>query len=277
MNAIIANASNKGRMTESYSLLAMISNISWAVGPVIGGFLLGFASFAWLFTIGFALLAAGLIGFAFLPRDSGTVKTPEQKSFDLKSFTPDRKLFGFGLLVLLFFLTLAQWGATLSVFTIDRLGFTTGQYGLLMSIGSIIIILLQYPASHMCGEHPRRALVLGCLGYAFGFLSLSWVKTFLQAIGSITIAVIGEVFFIPTALSVVGSLSTRENRGRSMGFYGLCTTLGVSLGPLLGGVLLDRHSSPVYLWGPISLFSFAGALGFWLWKGYPKTGDPPGK
>jgi len=40
----------------------------------------------------------------------------------------------FCLLCMLFFFEMSQWGATLSVFSVDYIGFKPEQYGLLMSI-----------------------------------------------------------------------------------------------------------------------------------------------
>ena len=175
----------------------------------------------------------------------------------------------FGALGMLFFLTMVQWGGTLSVFTVDKIGFSTQQYGLLMSISGLLIIIFQYPISHRMADRARISLVLGCLFYAFGFLSLAWVKTFIPAVGSIVIMVIGEMLFVPTALAVVGQMSGPEDKGKSMGFYGLCSTIGFSLGPLMGGFLLDKYpQTPLFLWGPIALCSFIAAFGFGVWRGY---------
>ena len=69
-----------------------------------------------------------------------------------------------------------------------------------------------------------------------------------------------------------GEISRPEDRGKNMGFFGLCETFGSSLGPLLGGFLLDRFpAEPLYLWGPIALSSFAAASGFALWQGYSQA------
>ena len=51
-----------------------------------------------------------------------------------------------------------------------------------------------------------------------------------------------------------------------MGFFGLSQTLGVSLGPLLGGVLLDTFpTDPRYIWGTIAFVAFVAAVGFQRW------------
>lgn len=282
LNAIIARASSQSRLTESYGLQAIGGNIGWAIGPLLGGYLLGFSTFGWLFGIGAGIKALSLIGIPFLPPDSPAVDSKSKVSiagdskkavsYNIKSLIPAPNLMLFGLLSMLFYLTMTQWAGTLSVFTVDRIGFSTAQYGLLMSISGILIIIFQYPISHGVASHARKALVLGCLFYSAGFLSLTWIKSFMPAVGSIAIMVIGEMLFVPSSMAVVGQMSGPEEKGKSMGFYGLCSTMGFSLGPLLGGFLLDKYpGTPLFLWGPIALCSFIAAFGFAVLKGYGRN------
>lgn len=276
--AIIADVSPKNRMTESYGLLAIAGNIDWAIGPLLGGYLLSFTSYAWLFGIGTLLSALALIGFPFLPSTQGKIDSERLSIKSLKSLVSNKTLIIFSLLSLPFFLTMAQWGSTLSVFTVERIGLSPEQYGLLMSISGILIVIFQYPISRRIDWlGTRTALILGSILYAVGFLSLSWVKAFNPAIGPIVIMVAGEMLFVPPAFALIGQISKPEDRGKNMGLYQLFNTLGLSLGPLLGGFLLDKYpESPLFLWGPVSLCSFLAAIGFAVWRGYSdkKTAAP---
>ncbi len=269
LNAITMEVSPEGRLTESYSLGSIAGNISWAIGPLLGGYMLGFASYGWLFGFGALMAALRLIGFLFLPADTKKVIAKTRTARNWKAIIPAPAILAFSILALLLNLTETQMGSTLSVFWVNRIGFTAEQYGLLMSISGILIIILQYPVSHAVAQRLRTALVLGCLFYAFGFLSLAWVKAFVPALGSIAAMVIAEMLFIPTASAAVGQMTGPEDRGKAMGFYGLCSTTGMSIGPIIGGFLLDKYpGTPLLIWGPVSLFSFVAALGFGVWKGY---------
>lgn len=269
-NAIIANASAKDRLTESYSLLGVAVGVGWAIGPLLGGYLLRFISFGWLLGFGAGVMVLQLIGIPFLPKDADKSNSERLTVNSLKLLVNNKTLIVFSLLNLVFFLATAQWGGTLSVFTVDRIGFTKEQYGLLMSITSLLVVVFQYPISRRVQQaNPRQVLVPACLIYVAGFLSFAWVRAFLPAIGSAVILITAEMLFIPTALSVVGRISRPEDRGKSMGIYGLCQGLGFSLGGLLGGFLLDKYpASPLYLWGLISLCPLTAAIGFATWKGY---------
>jgi MFS family permease len=190
-----------------------------------------------------------------------------------KRFLFDSTLLIFCVISTLFYLEIAQWGSTLSVFTVDRLGFSPEQYGLLMTLSGVLIIIFQYPVSQRIEWlGSRRALFLGSFLYGTGFLSLGWVNSIIPAAGSIIILVMGEMLFVPTSYAVIGKISRFEDRAKNMGLLGLCATIGSSFGPLLGGFLLDKFpNSPPLLWGPIALPVFLAAVGFMLWRGYAKT------
>jgi MFS family permease len=267
LNAIVVKVTHNNRMTESFSLTWIAMNAAWVVGPLLGGFILGHSSFILLISIGAAFRTLAVLAIPFLPPDSQRAESNIPSKLDLKALIPNHAVFIFGSITVLYFLAQAQWGGTLSVFTVKRLNFSTQQYGFLLSITAAMIVIFQYPISRRMSKYTRKSLLLACACYAIGFLSLSWVKTFFPALGSLVIAVIGDMLFVPTALAVVGQLSTSEDRGKNMGFYGLCGTMGFSLGPLMGGFLLDRFpDNSLYLWGPISLCPLIAAIGFVVWS-----------
>jgi MFS family permease len=273
ISALVTDAAQNQNLAESYGLMAIGGNLGWAIGPLTGGLLLAHYSYAWVFGAGAVVTALSLFGTAYLPRDGAGKHTGLISKNSLKLFLSDSTMIIFCLLCLLFFFEMSQWGATLSVFSVDHIGFTPEQYGLLMSISGVLIIIFQYPISRrIAWLGSRKSLFLGSVLYGLGFLSLAWVKSFLPAVGSIVILVAGEMLFVPTSNSAIARMSRPEDIGKNMGILGLCATIGASCGPLLGGFLLDKFpSQPLYVWGPIALPVFAAAVGFLLWRGYSRT------
>jgi MFS family permease len=87
------------------------------------------------------------------------------------------------------------------------------------------------------------------------------------------IITLGEISTAPTMLAVVGKMAPSGHRGRYMGFYGLSETIGVSTGPLLGGILLDNFvSNGMAIWGIIGLVALLAGFGFFLWGRGSNTG-----
>jgi MFS family permease len=273
ISAMVTDAAQNQNLAESYGLMAIGGNLGWAIGPLTGGLLLAHYSYAWVFGAGAVVTALSLFGTAYLPRDGAGKHTGLISKNSLKLFLSDSTMIIFCLLCLLFFFEMSQWGATLSVFSVDHIGFTPEQYGLLMSISGVLIIIFQYPISRrIAWLGSRKSLFLGSVLYGLGFLSLTWVKSFLPAVGSIVILVAGEMLFVPTSNSAIARMSRPEDIGKNMGILGLCATIGASCGPLLGGFLLDKFpDKPLFVWGPIAIPVFAAAVGFLLWRGYSRT------
>jgi MFS family permease len=270
VSAIVTDVSEKDRLTESYGLMAIGGNLGWAIGPFTGGLLQSHTSYAWVFGVGALITSLSLLGIPHLPKDSPGRASEMWTRENLGVFFKDSTMLFFCLLCTFFYLEMANWGSTLSIFTVDRIGFKPSEYGLLMSISGVLIIIFQYPISRRVEwlGYPK-ALFLGCFLYGAGFLSLAWVRSFVPAVASVVVLVIGEMLFVPTSYAVVGKISKPEDRAKNMGMLGLYGTVGSSFGPLLGGFLLDRFpANPLYLWGPVALPAFLAALGFMAWRGY---------
>jgi MFS family permease len=161
----------------------------------------------------------------------------------------------------------AQFGSTLSVFTVDRLGFSAAEFGLLLTANGILVALFQYPVTRLIGRVSRpMGLVVGSLFYVAGYVLLGWIGSFSLVMVTVVLLTAGEVTMSPLASAAVAEAAPEDKRGRYMGFFGLTQTAGVALAPLFGGVLLDGiPSEPRLLWGIIASVGVVAAVGFRVW------------
>jgi len=267
ISAMVADFTSKERLTEAYGILRIGANIGWAAGPAIGGYLATFLPYAWLF--GVPVLTCGIVSlivFFFVRESSHGVS----KRVSFRSMLPtsdDRPFMVFVVLSLLVFIVAGQLSSTLSIFTVDRVGFSTAQYGLLLTLNGLIVIFFQYPMTLALRRLAKfRALILGSLLYGFGYLSLGWITQFGWALGAMAIITAGEIINSPVTLSVIGELSPQDQRGRYMGLFGLSETIGIAIGPLLGGILLDAFPFDLRLvWAPIASIAFVATMGYYWW------------
>ncbi|MDP2930939.1 MAG: MFS transporter [Chloroflexota bacterium] len=274
-SAMVVDLSPKERLAETYGLLRVGQNLGWAAGPAMGGHLLAYLSYAWLF--GLAALVgvlSFLLVFLFL-RESCSGCTESTKVRSMFAVGKDRAFLGFTLLSLLIFIVQGQMISTLSVFSVDRVGFTTAEYGLLLTMNGLVVVLFQYPTARAINHFAKyRTLALGSLFYAFGYFFIGRTESFILALVAMVVITIGEIIYSPITLAVVGELSSESWRGRYMGFYSLSETLGLSIGPLLGGVLLDGFpDSSLFIWGTIALLALLAAFGFYGWGAARRTGQ----
>ena len=267
ISAMVADFTSKQKLTEAYGILRIGANIGWAAGPAIGGYLATFLPYGWLF--GIAPLTCGIVSlivFFFVRESSHTVG--RRLSFrSMLPTTDDRAFLVFVGLSLLTFIVMGQMVGTLSIFAVDRVGFSTAQYGLLLTLNGLIVILFQYPVTLALKRLAKfRALVLGSLLYAVGYLSLGWIAQFEWALIAMAIITAGEIIHSPITLSVIGELSPEDQKGRYMGLFGLSQTVGIAIGPLIGGVLIDAFPlDPELVWAPIASIALIAAIGYHWW------------
>jgi predicted MFS family arabinose efflux permease len=267
ISAVVADFTPKQRLTEAYGILRIGANIGWAAGPAIGGYLATFLPYGWLF--GVPVLTCAIVSFIvfFFLRESshGT-----DRRVGFRSILPpagDQAFLLFTVVSLLLFIVMGQMASTLSIFAVDKVGFSTAQYGLLLTLNGLIVIFFQYPVTLALRRLAKyRALILGSLLYGFGYLCFGWITQFGWALGAMAIITAGEIIHSPVTLSVIGELSPQDQRGRYMGFFGLSETIGIAMGPLLGGILLDAFPSDLKLvWAPIASIALIAALGYYWW------------
>lgn len=265
--AIIADLSPKTRLAQTYALVRVGGNVGFALGPATGGYLIAFISYGWLLSISAITCLVITVLVYFFLRES-FVRSKEPVDFrSTLAVAKDRHFLIFIVFGILLVLSMAHLGSTLSVFTVNRLGFSTAQYGLLLTTNGIMVVLLQYPVTSWVSRLTKaNGLILGSLLYVCGYSTLGWVANFNWAILTIIIITAGEVTFSPIASAVVAESAPHDKRGRYMGFFALSQTLGFSLSPLFGGVLLDMFpSEPRLLWGIIASVGVIAAIGFYRW------------
>lgn len=266
-SAIVVDLAPEKRLTEAYGLQRVGTNLGWAAGPALGGYLATFLPYYWLFAAAAVITALSLPLIRSLLRESFPGKAERFDYRTMLSAMQDRVFMMLIALSFLVFLTMGHMLSTLSVFAVDRIGLSTTQYGFLLTINGLVVILFQYPVARLIGRFLlTRALILGSFLFGLGFLLLGWAGGFTLAIFSIVLVTVGEIIFAPSALTLAGKLAPVRHRGRYMGFFGLGQTLGWTAAPIIGGILLDVFpSESLVIWGIIAAISFVATAGFYWW------------
>ena len=117
----------------------------------------------------------------------------------------------------------------------------------------------------------KGALQLGMVIFGSGSLLSAFATTPEHLIATRALMGIGGAFIMPSTLSLITNVFPPEERGRAISYWAAIAGIGVALGPVSGGLLLER-----FYWGSIFLVNLpivAVALvagGFLL----PKSRDP---
>lgn len=177
---------------------------------------------------------------------------------------------------LLLFTVMAQLISTLSVFAVESGGITKLQLGTLYSLNGLVVVFLQFPTVRATASlRLTTALVAGALLYGIGYGMMGVGTGFALLFTAMFVVSLGEIVATPPSLSLAANFADERSRGRYMGIYGLFNSFGWSIGPLVGGVLLDLNQGrPLVLWGTIAVLAAVASAGFaWLRKVIPPDID----
>jgi len=268
INALVADLLPEAKRLNGYAITRAAGNLGWAVGPAIGGFL-AHSSYSVLFHISAVItLVSGLIFWLFF---SAPEQSKVQESFkfsDLLAVRKDHYLARHCFLILFLYLVVAQMIAPFSVYTVDMVGISEAQLGILFMVNGIIVGALQVPFTYMLARYRFTSqLATGAIMYFVGYGMLGLSGSFAAFAAIISFVSVGEVIMSPPSLTLTSKLAPQGRMGRYMGVYGFFVTAGWSLGPLYGGFFLDHFGDrPVVAWLMISSVALLSGLGY-IWFG----------
>jgi MFS family permease len=257
-SALIADVTLPAQRVTAYALYRLAINLGFAVGPAVGGFIAE-RSFTLLF-VGDAvtsLVYAGIALFA-LPNRVGEHHETVERRNAVRTILRDTP----------FLIFIASTLAASSVFMqfvssyplqIDGYGYSSGVFGMLISMNGVIICLTELPLTSLTRRRPaRRVMTLGMLVIGAGFLLTGFVSSIPLLMVTVVIWTFGEMLYFPMASAHVANMSPPDMRGRYHGAWGIAWGLGAVLGPVGGTTLFALD--PRAVWIACALVAAAGAL-----------------
>ncbi|MYW64803.1 DHA2 family efflux MFS transporter permease subunit [Streptomyces sp. SID8379] len=129
----------------------------------------------------------------------------------------------------------------------EDLGATTGQQQWMADAYIVVFAALMLPAGLLGDRFGRRRMLIAGLGV---FLAASVVGAFAgdvnRVIAARALMGVGGAFVMPLAISVLPSLFPREEQTKAIGMISAASALGMPLGPIIGGWLLNH-----FWWGSV--------------------------
>ena len=263
--AIIGDLVEPAQRKTAFSVNRLSINLGMSVGPALGG-LLATISFHWLFLVdGATSLAAGIILLASrFPPHRHTREIDQASAFPRpdRAALHDRRLVYF-LLAAVFPIALVffQHISSISIFLVRDLGLSAAAYGLLFTVNTLLIVLIEVPLNTATALWPhRRTLLLGAVltGLGFGSLALAW--NFWSAAATVVVWTFGEMFFFPGMAAYVTDLAPARRRGEYMGFSQMVMGLAFLVGPWAGTAVLQHLGGRIVWVGALGLSLVAAGL-----------------
>lgn len=142
-----------------------------------------------------------------------------------------------------------NWESNLSVYMVS-LGIPFHMYSLLWTLNATIIVIMQM----ILAKFPRlfknlfHQLVFGILMFSISFVTLVFAKDFFHFALSMTVLTLGEATAFPAIPAYINDLSPLSSKGKYQGSIMVASGLGRALGPLFGGMIIDRAGYIPFFW-----------------------------
>ena len=264
MDSIVADVTPVNKRAEAYGLLRVTANVGWAIGPALGGMIvLGGYHLMFLATALMLMTSALIAGFKV--SETRKLKGPESEKPGFNVLLSDGRMIRFMLVCLLMYLVKGQLVATMSVHASVNVGLSKAQIGLLYFVNGGMVVTLQVFATRLIRRfNPLHMLVIGCIIYGLGFALVGRADSLITMLLAVIIITVAEIIEAPTATTIVSKLAPEGLTGMYMGGFNMVIHLGWTVGPLMGGFLLDRVSKPAHMWEAIGMVALLAAFGFFI-------------
>jgi EmrB/QacA subfamily drug resistance transporter len=140
---------------------------------------------------------------------------------------------------------------------VRTLGATTTQLQWVVDAYSLVFAAFVLAAGSLSDRQGRKGtLLVGLAVFASGSLAGALVDTTTELIAARVVMGLGAALMFPSTLSLLVNVFTeRGERAKAIGLWGATTGVGIAMGPIVGGWLLE-HS----WWG--SIFGFMAGVAF---------------
>jgi len=152
--------------------------------------------------------------------------------------------------------------------TMGHDGYSAADYGLVVSLNGLLIVLLQIPVTRFAEGRNRTAmLTIAALltGCGFGLTAFAGAAWFYAL--TVTVWTAGEMLSVPANSALVAELSPVHARGRYQGVYSLAWSGASFLAPMTAGYLLTASGGDA-VWLNCTVLGVLAAAGYvWLLRG----------
>jgi MFS family permease len=251
--ALLTDLTPAGERIPAFALNRLAINLGFAAGPAVAG-LLAERSFFLIF-LGDALTSAafGVIALTTLPEGVRVRRGEERRGEAVRTMLHDRAF--------VFFLVSSVLGAfvyfqsqTTFPLHVRASGLSDADYGLLISLNGLAIVLFELPLVAITQRFPYRpVLTVGSLLVGLGFALNAVANDLPELALTVLIWTLGEIVYAPVASAYVADIAPEHLRGRYQGAWGLTWGLAFVFAPAVGAA--------IFAWSADGLWLICGLLG----------------
>jgi MFS family permease len=269
-NAMVADMLPEEQRNEGYGIIRVVANLSWIIGPTIGGFVAARSYLALFILDAVFSLTTAFIVIKLIPETKPEPKHGKAEESVLRTMAgyttvfKDGVFIGFIIVSMLMLLVYQQMYNTLSVYLRDVHQIPTTQYGYMLSASAVLVVLTQFWVTSQTKKYaPMLMMAFGCAFYVVGFGMIGFINAFWMFVVSILIITIGEMIVVPVSQALVAKFAPEEMRGRYMAVSSVSWSIPSTVGPAAAGLILD-HYNPNWVWYAGGIICTVAVFGYYL-------------
>ncbi|MBP5750868.1 MAG: MFS transporter [Firmicutes bacterium] len=254
LSAMVADVCKPERSTESFSLMYLVQNVGFAVGPAVGG-LMFYNHLRGMFLLDAAICFVSIGVTALFAEDHyDPVKSALAPSAGgggthadstLRLIYARRPLFIFICSMLIISMCYQMLNFNLSLQMSELFGLEAGSRnsGLIWTVNGIVVIVLTPLIVSLTKKHHQFAnMSVALLFYAAGFGMYGFVKSVWLFFAAAAIWTVGEIIINTGAAAFIAANSPATHVARFQSALETCTAAGKTVSPILYGALLKVAS-----------------------------------
>lgn len=267
--AMIADILPEKQRQEGFGILRVVANMSWIIGPTIGGFVANRSFFALFVMDAVISCIVAVLFYKLMPETRPAGQAEAHHDSLLESFKGygvvlrDLAFMAFLVAGMLMGVVYQQMYNSLPVYLRDSHGISPQGYGFLLTTSAFTVILFQFWVSRTIKPRPPFLMMaFGTIFYMLGFSTFGFISAYGMFVLAMVIITVGEMIVMPTSQALAANFAPAEMRGRYMAAFGLIWMIPATIGPGAAGIILDNFN-PNLLWYIGGVLCAIAALGFY--------------
>lgn len=262
-SALVSDVTKAEDRFRAYSIYRILSNVGWAIGPLIGAFIYDTGvEYVFLFVAATSIVQFVIVLFFVVEKVIPNRWTEHKKGrkFNLLSF--DRYLIFFGAGTFLITVIASQFSVTLPTYSVVHVGIKTADLGYIFAVNGAVVVVGQYPMTTLMRRFSEiTAMSLGAVFYSIGYFLVGFSYNLPMLMLAMVIITSGENLTSPGINTIVSKIAPKDSTARYMGFIGMLNSTGRALGPSVGTTLLSIFAyDGIKTWGSVSFFGIAAVF-----------------
>jgi len=279
-----ARASSENVRSIGYSIYYTLVNIGGAAGPYVASWAhrhLGVENVFRVSALSVLLMFFAVLLFFEEPRRSGEIQATRLAGAarNLLAVLTNPRFVLFLLIFSGYWIVFWQQYIVLPIYIHGYID-SRADVELILITDAATVICLQFVATYLTQKLPPfRAITIGTLVSALGWLIVAARPTVWAAVLSIFVVALGEIILSPRYYEYVSRLAPAGQQGTYMGFAFVPIGIGSLVGGWLGGRLMHHYGEasqhPARVWWAITAIGVGTSLLLWLYHFAVKTELPP--